>query len=201
MALPTIEDIRRLHKKYAPTEDVYRENWQHSVIVKEIALWCIEQSPSLRINVDLVSAGCLLHDIGVYRLFADGQLDKARYVSHGAIGYEILKDEGFAESLCRFAAYHTGVGISAEEVRDGRLPLPIGDYLAETEEEKIVMYADKFHSKFPSRFQTGEWYCAYLTNKFGKAKAERFMMMRARYGDPPIEDMAARYKQPVRLVY
>ncbi len=33
------------------------------------------------------------------------------------------------------------------------LPVPPADYLAETPEERLVMYADKFHSKsHPGRF-------------------------------------------------
>lgn len=41
------------------------------------------------------------------------------------------------------------------------LPVPPADYLAETAEERLVMYADKFHSKSrPTRFLSPDAYAA-----------------------------------------
>lgn len=42
---------------------------------------------------------------------------------------------------------HTGVGLTKEDVLVQGLPLPPADYVAITPEERLVMYADKFHSK------------------------------------------------------
>lgn len=196
MILPTEADIEKLHKKYAPSDTAFNEIWPHCLIVKEIALWCVKNSPSLQVDVELVVAGCLLHDIGVYKLYGeDGQLDGSKYISHGVLGYDLLKHEGLEEALCRFAARHTGVGITAKDIEENRLPMPIADYTAETEEERLVMYADKFHSKYPSRFNTGEKYTKYLRDKFGDAKAKRFEAMLLRYGEPDLEDIAKSHGQ------
>jgi uncharacterized protein len=42
---------------------------------------------------------------------------------------------------------HVGVGLSAEEIRCNRLPLPVRDMLPVSIEERLVCYADKFFSK------------------------------------------------------
>ncbi len=200
MILPTQTDIELLHRKYAPSDVAFNEIWQHCLIVKEIALWCIDNS-SLQVNTEEVVAGCLLHDIGVYKLYGqNGELDGKNYVTHGYLGYELLKREGLDEGLCRFAARHTGVGISAEDVQEDRLPMPIMDYFAETEEERLAMYADKFHSKYPSVFNSAEWYAKFLRGKHGDAKARRFESMLLRYGEPPIGDMAKARGLPVNKV-
>ena len=90
------------------------------------------------------------------------------------------------------------MGISAKDVQDNKLPMPIADYSAETEEERLVMYADKFHSKYPSHFNSGEWYAKYVRDKFGDAKGRRFETMLLRYGEPPIEAIAQMHGQSVR---
>jgi uncharacterized protein len=49
----------------------------------------------LDLNADLVRAGSLLHDIGVYCLYdAAGELDNSHYVRHGILGHELLSGEG-----------------------------------------------------------------------------------------------------------
>ncbi|HEY6789239.1 MAG TPA: HD domain-containing protein, partial [Trebonia sp.] len=135
----------------------------------------------------LVRAGSLLHDIGVYRLYDEaGNLDHARYIWHGVLGYELLEAEGFAVEICRFASCHTGVGISREDVIRQGLPLPVADYLARTPEEKVVMYADKFHTKSsPPRFLTADAYAASV-RRFGEDKVAAFKAMRAQFGDPDL---------------
>ena len=66
----------------------------------------------------------------VYRLYdADGKLDDSGYVRHGLLGHELLAEEGFPETVCRFASCHTGVGLSREDLRRQGLPLPVADYL------------------------------------------------------------------------
>ena len=45
------------------------------------------------------------------------------------------------------AERHTGAGITAADIRQQGLPLPIGDYVPESTLERLVCYADKFYSK------------------------------------------------------
>ena len=51
------------------------------------------------------------------------------------------------EAYARICERHTGTGITAEEIRNQKLPVPERDYLPETPEEKLVCLADKFYSK------------------------------------------------------
>jgi uncharacterized protein len=71
---------------------------------------------------------------------------------------------------------------------------PLRDYIAETDEEKIVMYADKFHSKkVPPIFNSAKQYRKFLLTNFGKEKAERFMAMVDEFGEPDLGPLMNRY--------
>ena len=148
----------------------------------------------VRLEIDLVRAGSLLHDIGVYRLYDEaGQLDHGNYIRHGVLGHELLLEEGFPEEICRFASHHTGVGLTREDVLRQRLPLPPADYVAETGEETLVMYADKFHSKTtPPTLFTASAYAASV-RRFGADKVAAFESMRAMFGDPDLAPFSIAY--------
>ena len=198
MQLPTTREIELLHKKHAPSQEVFDEVWQHCQIVQEIAVKIIGSNNLTNIHRKLVEAGCLLHDLGVYRLYDSiGQIDDKNYIRHGVLGYEMLKEEGFSEILCRFASHHTGVGLTAQEIEENNLPLPKEDMLADTEEERIVMYADKFHSKLPSIFNSSDWYKQHL-RRFGNHKVRVFEQMIADLGEPDIKSLAESYNQSYR---
>lgn len=157
-----------------------------------IALQFAEGSSS--IDRDLVEVGALLHDIGVYKLYNNGLRDDANYVTHGLLGYELLQSEGFDEAICRFALLHTGVGITKQDVVTQNLSLPPRDYIAETAEEKIVMYADKFHTKSePPVFNTVATYSEFLRSKFGEEKATKFRALVDEFGEPDLEALSDRY--------
>jgi uncharacterized protein len=103
-------------------------------------------------DLDFVTEAALLHDIGIGRCRAETIFcfGSAPYIQHGAIGREILEDEGLPRHAL-VCERHTGAGISAEEVRREKLPLAERDYLPESIEEKIICVADKFYSKNPAR--------------------------------------------------
>ena len=187
------QEIRALHEKYAPNAAALNSVYTHSLIVCTIAEQLHTRSGA-GLDIDLIRAGSLLHDIGVYRLYDDaGQLDHASYIRHGVLGYELLREEGLPEEVCRFASHHTGVGLTREDVLRQGLPLPPADYLAETGEEALVMYADKFHSKTsPPAFLTAEAY-ATSVQRFGAGKVMAFESLRARFGEPDLVPLAARY--------
>ena len=149
MRIPTDDEILGLHEKHAPTAEALDLVYTHCVIVCGIAEQLHSRlSAGQEIDIDLARAGALLHDVGVYRLYDNaGNLDGGNYIRHGILGYELLQEEGLPEAICRFASHHTGVGLTRDDVIAQRLPLPPADYLAETGEERLVMYADKFHSK------------------------------------------------------
>ncbi|MFE0648719.1 HD domain-containing protein [Streptomyces sp. NPDC059534] len=193
MDIPTPDDIRALHLKHAPHEEAFERVFTHCEIVWQVAEHLLSVSDH-GADPELVRAGCLLHDIGVYRLYdAEGRRDGRSYVLHGVLGHEILAAEGLPEVLCRFSSCHTGVGLTKEDILTQGLPLPPGDYVAVTPEERLVMYADKFHSKStPPRFLSPETY-AVSVSRFGQDKAAAFGALRAVFGDPDLDALAASY--------
>ncbi|WP_169982417.1 HD domain-containing protein [Microbispora sp. H10836] len=193
MRLPTDAEIRALHAKHAPTEEAFELVHTHCEIVCAIALRLADRG-GLDVDAELVRAGSLLHDIGVYLLYdEDGRLDHTGYVRHGILGHELLRGEGLPEILSRFCSHHTGVGISREDVLRQGLPLPPADYHAESAEEGLVMFADKFHSKTdPPRFVTAEAYAVHV-RRYGEDKAETFASMCAAFGVPDLRPLAAAY--------
>ena len=124
MRVPADKEILALHEKYAPTPEALGLVYQHCRIVCGVAEQ-LHASAGLDSDIGLVRAGCLLHDIGVYRLYdAAGRLDHANYIRHGLLGHELLRAAGFPEAICRFASCHTGMGLSKDDVIGQRLSLP-----------------------------------------------------------------------------
>jgi uncharacterized protein len=178
------DEIRTLHERLAPTPAAFDLVYTHCEIVARIA----EQLMVPGVDPALVRAGCLLHDIGVYRLAPE-----EAYIRHGLLGYQALTELGFPDTLARFCAHHTGVGLTRDDVLRQHLPLPPSDYVAGTAEERLVMYADKFHSKStPPQFVSAAAYTVAVT-RFGEDKAAVFKAMVDEYGEPDLAPLAAEY--------
>jgi uncharacterized protein len=188
MRIPADQEILALHEKCAPTPEALDLVYTHCLIVCGIAEQLHPRSGA-DLDIDLVRAGSLL-----YRLYDEaGELDRAAYIRHGVLGHGLLLEEGFPEEICRFASHHTGVGLTREDVLRQRLPLPAADYVAETGEEALVMYADKFHSKTaPPTLLTASAYAASV-RRFGEGKAAAFESMRATFGDPDLTPFSIAY--------
>lgn len=186
-----------LHKKHAPSQAAFDLVFTHCQIVWELAEQLIKKS-SLPVDSELVKVGCLLHDIGVYRLYLpNGEIDHANYIKHGTKGDALLKEEGFGEQFCRFASCHTGVGLTKREIEKEGLPIPPADYLAKTPEEQLVMYADKFHTKTtPPKFMTVDTY-AEKQRKFGEDKVVLFRQFQKEFGTPDLQPLAKKYHAEV----
>ncbi len=192
-------DARELHRRHAPSPSAFTLVHTHCRIVWDIAAGLLAAGAAPQADAGLVRTGALLHDIGVYRLYDDaGQLDHAQYLRHGVLGHELLAADGLPETVCRFAFCHTGVGLTRDDITRGDLPLPPGDYVARTVEERLVMYADKFHSKsHPPSFVTADAYRGYV-RRFGADKAARFDELTAEFGVPDLATLAARHGMTVR---
>ncbi|MFF7648269.1 HD domain-containing protein [Streptomyces sp. NPDC007983] len=193
MILPTVDDIRALHEEYAPTREAFELVYTHCEIVWKVAEQLLA-ADGHRLDADLVRAGALLHDIGVYRLYDNsGRLRADGYIRHGVLGHAILRQEGFPERLCRFCSCHTGVGLTRHDIERQELPLPVADYVAETGEEQLVMYADKFHTKTtPPAFLSFTAYAAHV-GRFGAEKTAAFHALRDRFGEPELASLSAAY--------
>ena len=195
----SLERIQALHKKYAPSNDTYALVFTHCQIVCDIAVQLIETN-DLPVDVDFIKTGALLHDIGAYPLIgADGILHKGTsYVRHGVEGEKILMQEGFPVELQRIASHHTGVGISKADVIKFEIPIPAEDYFAETDEELLITYADKFHSKTtPPCFNSYEWFRNDV-KRYGEEKVEVFEQMSKKFGIPDLAPFVARYGYDIR---
>ncbi len=195
----TTEYIEALHSKYAPCKSVYDLIVTHSNIVYDIALQLVSLG-DLHLDMETLRIGVMLHDIGVHPLFdKKGQQRKnINYITHGVVGEEILIREGLPESIWRFASHHTGVGLSKDDIVNQKLPLPVADYMAETAEELLVMYADKFHSKTtPPYFNSFDWYKHDIA-KFGSDKVITFQQMANKFGIPDLIPLAAKYGFAIR---
>ncbi len=185
---PTNRQIEDLHRKYAPNHHAFNIIYSHCRIVWQICDQILS-SQNIKINTDLVKSGALLHDIGAYKLISrEGVFDETNYIKHGIIGYEILQSEGLSEPLCRIAKCHTGLGLTKQYVLSNNLPLPADDYTAESLEEKLVMYADKFHSKNP-KFNTFDDYCKTAA-KFGPDNVQKFRELAKLFGVPDINKVS-----------
>jgi uncharacterized protein len=190
--LPSYQDIEKLHRKLAPDDSAFEFIFGHCKIVWEIAQELLHHKKQPAINRDLVEAGCLLHDIGVYALYdSRGRIDEVRYIQHGPLGEALLAEHGFSATLGGFAAHHTGVGLTREDILQGKLPLKLQDYLPRTPEERLVLYADKFHAKGnPPYFFSFDGYRSYVC-RFGLDKQAKFDKLAAEFGQPDISTLVA----------
>jgi uncharacterized protein len=188
--IPTPEEIRALHREVAPSAEAFDLVYTHCEIVWALASQLI-RARDLKVDEELVRAGCLLHDIGVHLL------DGSEYIRHGVLGESFLRGRGCPAVVSRFCAHHTGVGLTRDDVRRQELPLPLADYLADSGEERLVMYADKFHSKStPPVFVTATTYAKSL-RRFGAEHTARFSALVNEYGEPDLTPPARRFGHAV----
>lgn len=101
---------------------------KHSEAVRGLALKIAQICGA---DLQLVSIGALLHDIGRTR---------TRGIDHAYVGSQILEDANIDERIVRIVQRHTGAGIPKDEAIS--LGLPEMDFTPETLEEKIVAHAD-----------------------------------------------------------
>lgn len=194
--IPSIEQITLLHKSNATSEEIYDLVFTHCQIIWEICEQLIENK-KLDVNRELVQAAALLHDIGAYRVIdKNGDIEGKDYITHGTEGYKLLKNEGIDDLVCEIARRHTGVGITEQDIIEQKLPLDVQDYTARTVEERLVMYADKFHSKVPT-FNSYESYSLFVV-RFGADKKEKFEKLMDEFGIPNIGVLSKKYGQPIR---
>jgi uncharacterized protein len=90
------------------------------------------QGKGLKIDMQLVEAGAMLHDLG---------RSKTHTVDHAVVGGQIAQSLGLPDSVVRIIKRHVGAGITAEEAQ--WLGWPKEVYEPQTLEEKVVSYADK----------------------------------------------------------
>ena len=152
----------------------------HSQQVCRKALEIVENS-DVELDLEVVKKGSMLHDIGIGQCHAPGIFCEggANYIEHGTLGADMLRNYGAAHKLdlevyALICEHHTGSGITAEEVIAQKLPLAVKDYLPVSNEEKLIMLADKFFSKSGDQQEKPFSKVRKSMAKFGEASLQRF---------------------------
>ncbi|WP_410287713.1 phosphohydrolase [Desulfosarcina sp.] len=121
---------------------------RHGELVGRKAIEILERAEWLNADRQFVFQAAVLHDIGIGRTRCPelGCMGTLPYVCHGSEGRSILDGLGLVRHglVCE---RHVGVGISAEQCKRRKLPLPVRDMLPLSVEERLICYADKFFSK------------------------------------------------------
>ena len=147
----------------------------HSEQVAKKALDAAGRVKHLNPDLVFIEEAALLHDIGIFYTNTPqlGCHGKHPYVCHGILGRELLE----RHDLPRHALVcerHIGTGISANDIQEQNLPLPLRDMQPVSIEEQIICYADKFFSK--------------NSNRVGTAKSvDQIISRLAPYGDDKVQ--------------
>ncbi|MCS7096486.1 MAG: TIGR00295 family protein [Candidatus Bathyarchaeota archaeon] len=128
--LPTREQAMQLLREAGCPDNVIKHCEAVTELALEIAKNCKEKG--VNVNLSLVEAGALLHDIG---------RSKTHTVHHAIEGANLAESLGLPMPIVSIIKRHVGGGITPEEAE--KLGWPRGDYTPHTLEEKIVAYADK----------------------------------------------------------
>lgn len=193
-----------LHRYYPEDNALRRMLLHHSRQVCARALKIVERHPELGANRNLVEAGAMLHDIGIFLTDAPGIHchGTAHYILHGSLGAQLLRNEAeqlkkekqqaeqlkeeqpqaiqlqeelhFYEALARICERHTGTGLTRQTIIEWGLPDPQQDLLPETIEEQIICYADKFYSKSHLERERTIPQTLQSLEKFGDEGVEKF---------------------------
>jgi uncharacterized protein len=137
-----------INEYYIPGSRLYEILVRHGEDVAAKAASIAANAAHLKPDPDFIYEASMLHDIGIFltdapKLFCMGN---APYVCHGYLGRNLLD----AQNLPKHALVcerHVGCGITIDDIRTQKLPLPERDMTPISLEEKIVCYADKFFSK------------------------------------------------------
>ena len=128
--LPSREQALQLLRENQCSPKVIKHCKAVAKLAVETAEACKEKG--LKVDLELVEIGALLHDIG---------RSKTHSVHHAVIGAGILKAAGLPEPVISIIKKHVGGGITANEAK--QLGWLKDVYAPVTLEEKIVSYADK----------------------------------------------------------
>lgn len=167
---PTCEQPEAIIRKYYERQPQLMEILlKHSRQVADRALQICDCHPELNLDRNFLYEAAMLHDIGIIHTNAPliHCMGTERYVCHGQIGGEMLRQEGLPRHA-RVAERHTGAGLPG--------------FLPETLEEQVICYADKFYSK--THLDEEKTFEAALRHlqKYGEEGANRFCRWHKMFG-------------------
>jgi uncharacterized protein len=137
-----------IRKYYEPGSKACYFLVHHGRLVAMKALEIAKRVGHLDPDMKFIEDAAMLHDIGIIYTNAPklGCYGYKDYICHGYLGRELLEKEGLPRHAL-VCERHVGVGITIEEIKINKLPLPERDMVPMTIEEKIICLADKFFSK------------------------------------------------------
>ncbi len=157
-SLPTKEEAIEIMKNLGLTKNIIN----HELAVMRKARNLAHNITKIKVDIELVKIGALMHDIGRCVLHS---------MAHGPVGGDIIRKLGFksSEKLARVVERHLLAGLTIEDAR--KFELPERNYIPETIEEKLVCFSDKLHSgtrkvTIEKRFQ--RWIEKHGLNEFLK---------------------------------
>lgn len=173
-----MDPVAIIERFYTPGSASHRILLEHGRLVAEKSRAAAARVLHLHPDLAFVEDAALLHDIGIFLTDSPGLgcVGKEPYIRHGVLGRRLLDEIGLPRHglVCE---RHIGVGISLEDMRRHRLPLPAREMLPLSIEEQIICFADKFFSKNgdgrPSREKSVESILGSL-RPHGEDKVERF---------------------------
>lgn len=130
MGLLSREDCLRILEDAGVGDNVLK----HVLLVESLALAIareIERAHPGSVDLELIAAGALLHDLGRARTHG---------VEHATVGVEMAERLGLDARIVEIIRRHVGAGLLPQEAR--ALGLPSWDGMPRTLEEKIVCHAD-----------------------------------------------------------
>ena len=133
---------------YRPGTRTYKILVQHGTQVADKAVSAAQKVSHLNPDLNFIREAAMLHDIGIFLTHTPelGCTGEHPYVCHGYLGREILENKGLPKHAL-VCERHVGVGITAEEIKCYKLPLPEHDMVPVSIEEQTICFADKFFSK------------------------------------------------------
>lgn len=161
---------------------------EHSSLVAQKALAVARNVSHLKPDMDFIYEAAMLHDIGIIMTHTPelGCTGALPYICHGYTGRAILETAGLARhgQVCE---RHVGVGITMEDIRSGKLTIPLRDMTPQTLEEQIICYADKFYSKNGHRHPILEKSAEEIVlglSPYGQDKVDRFLSWHRQFEGP-----------------
>jgi len=144
-----LNPVALLEKHFSDNKPAFEIVYRHSRMVADKALSianCATNADGL--DLRFIEEAALLHDIGVCGIHAPKLhcFGSEPYICHGIIGRKILEAEGLPRHAL-VCERHIGVGLTAQEIANQRLPLPEREMSPVSRCERIVALADLFYSK------------------------------------------------------
>ena len=173
--------LREYYPQGSATYDILKRHGKQ-VAAKALA---IADRPDLGpVDQDFLFEAALLHDIGIFMTDtpALGCHGSQPYICHGVLGRELLEKRGLPRHAL-VCERHVGVGLSARDIEEQQLPLPLRDMQPQTLEEEIICYADKFFSKNKGNGEKPRTVeeVAALLGRYGPEPVRRFQAWARRF--------------------